>query len=515
MRNNQPVTQREVPLPSDHTLMSTTDPQGQITYANSHFVQISGFSAEELLGSPHNLVRHPDMPAPAFGDMWKTIQGGQPWSAVVKNRCKSGDHYWVRANVCPVFKQGRLVGHISVRTAPSRQEAAACEKLYGDLREGRAGNTHLHKGIVVQGGWRWLWSAWLLLGVRARLRWSCGLLWLAWALCSHFVLQLSQGQMLQSMGLSAVLTFITYAFLAHEIATPVETLQQQALDIVTGRTREEVHLERVDEVGMTLRTVNQLGMMFRWLIDDVTSQAVQLQTGVSEIAQGNHELSQRTEQAAARVQQTVSEMNQLTESVAANAQTARQASGMAQQASEAALQGGRAVATVVDTMHAITQSSKRIGDIIGVIDSIAFQTNILALNAAVEAARAGEQGRGFAVVASEVRSLAQRSANAAKEIKTLINASLENVGAGVRQVDDTGKAMDHIVAQVKQVSDLISEISAATEDQSRGISHASQAVSDLDQLTQQNAALVEEYAAASSTLRQQSQDLVQSVSVFR
>ena len=287
MRNNQPVTQREVPLPSDHTLMSTTDPQGQITYANSHFVQISGFSAEELLGSPHNLVRHPDMPAPAFGDMWKTIQGGQPWSAVVKNRCKSGDHYWVRANVCPVFKQGRLVGHISVRTAPSRQEAAACEKLYGDLREGRAGNTHLHKGIVVQGGWRWLWSAWLLLGVRARLRWSCGLLWLAWALCSHFVLQLSQGQMLQSMGLSAVLTFITYAFLAHEIATPVETLQQQALDIVTGRTREEVHLERVDEVGMTLRTVNQLGMMFRWLIDDVTSQAVQLQTGVSEIAQGS------------------------------------------------------------------------------------------------------------------------------------------------------------------------------------------------------------------------------------
>jgi aerotaxis receptor len=240
-----------------------------------------------------------------------------------------------------------------------------------------------------------------------------------------------------------------------------------------------------------------------------------VQTATAEIAQGNNDLSVRTEQAAASVQETASSMEQMTATVKNNADTASQATALSGSASSAAAKGGRAVSDVVNTMNEITHSSKKIADIIGVIDSIAFQTNILALNAAVEAARAGEQGRGFAVVASEVRSLAQRSAEAAKEIKTLIGASVEKVESGSRQVDDAGKTMDDIVAQVKRVSDLIAEIGSATIEQSAGITQVGQAIGHLDEITQQNAALVEESAAASESLKQQATRLVEAVGVFR
>jgi aerotaxis receptor len=208
-------------------------------------------------------------------------------------------------------------------------------------------------------------------------------------------------------------------------------------------------------------------------------------------------------------------MMQMTTSVKNNAETASQATQLSGSASDAAERGGRAVSQVVTTMSEITESSKKIADIIGVIDGISFQTNILALNAAVEAARAGEQGRGFAVVASEVRSLAQRSADAAKEIKNLIGASVERVSSGAKLVDDAGSAMDDIVGQVKRVSDLISEISSATLEQSSGITQVGQAIGEIDQITQQNAALVEESAAASESLKQQATRLVEALSVFR
>jgi aerotaxis receptor len=266
---------------------------------------------------------------------------------------------------------------------------------------------------------------------------------------------------------------------------------------------------------MTMRTISQLGLMFRWLIDDVSQQVITVQTAATEIAQGNTDLSSRTEQAASSVQETASSMEQMTATVKNNADTAKQADQLSGSARDAAAKGGHAVSEVVATMSEITASSRKIADIIAVIDGIAFQTNILALNAAVEAARAGEQGRGFAVVAGEVRSLAQRSAEAAKEIKGLIGASVERVETGSRLVDDAGRTMEDIVAQVKRVSDLIGEISSATIEQSGGITQVSQAVVHLDQITQQNAALVEQGAAASQSLQQQAQQLVEAVSVFR
>jgi methyl-accepting chemotaxis protein len=237
--------------------------------------------------------------------------------------------------------------------------------------------------------------------------------------------------------------------------------------------------------------------------------------GSSQIATGNADLSQRTEQQASNLQQTTASMEQLTGIVRTNADTAQQANRLAGDASGAAAKGGEMVGAVVSTMNEIAASSKKIADIIGTIDGIAFQTNILALNAAVEAARAGEQGRGFAVVASEVRSLAQRSANAAKEIKTLISASVEKVEIGARQVNDAGASMDEIVAQVGRVSQLISEISHATAEQTSGIGQVGDAVGRLDQVTQQNAALVEESAAAAESLRLQAARLTEVVGVFK
>jgi aerotaxis receptor len=289
----------------------------------------------------------------------------------------------------------------------------------------------------------------------------------------------------------------------------------QALRVASGESRKDLHMDRVDEIGMILRTIGQLGLMFRWVIDDVSGQVLNVQTATNEIAQGNNDLSARTEQAAASVEETASSMEQMTATVRSNADTANQANRLSGSASDAAAKGGHAVSEVVTTMNEITKSSKRIVDIIGVIDSIAFQTNILALNAAVEAARAGEQGRGFAVVASEVRSLAHRSADAAREIKGLINASVEKVESGSKLVDDAGKTMDDIVAQVKRVSDLIAEISTATSEQSSGIAQVGQAIGHLDQITQQNAALVEQSTAASESLKQQTSRLVEAVSVFR
>jgi methyl-accepting chemotaxis protein len=272
---------------------------------------------------------------------------------------------------------------------------------------------------------------------------------------------------------------------------------------------------RAGDTTSILAAMQRMRERLAEVVGQVRLSSDSIATGSVEIASGNADLSQRTEAQASNLQQTAASMEQLTGSVRASAETASTANQLASEASAAASRGGVAVNRVVETMNEIAASSKKIGDIIGVIDGIAFQTNILALNAAVEAARAGEQGRGFAVVASEVRSLAQRSAGAAKEIKSLIGASVERVDIGARQVDEAGASMSDIVLQVQRVGELIGEISSATVQQSSGIGQIGDAVGALDQTTQQNAALVEESAAAAESLSQQAARLAQIVSVFQ
>ena len=312
----------------------------------------------------------------------------------------------------------------------------------------------------------------------------------------------------------AVLIPLTF-FSVRSITGSLRQAQELADRIASGDLSRDVEAMNQDEVGQLVAAMGRMQDALRGLVRQVQDTAGNISTASSEIASGNHDLSHRTEQTAANLEETASSMEMLTSTVQQSAQSSRQASDFASTAAEVAARGGAVVSQVVTTMDQITTSSRKIADITGVIDSIAFQTNILALNAAVEAARAGEQGRGFAVVASEVRNLAQRSAEAAKEIKGLISSSVERVEDGSRLVSQAGQTMTEIVSSVRRVSDIIGEITASSAEQSDNIGQISQAVSQLDQMTQQNAALVEQSTAASESLREQAVQLTSAVSQFK
>ena len=513
MRNNQPVTGREFDYPDGATLMSVTDTQSHITYANAAFIAVSGFERDEIVGQPHNIVRHPDMPKDAFADMWATLKGGESWSALVKNRRKDGDHYWVRANATPVRRDGQLVGYMSVRTKPARAEIEAAEALYRDLREGRPRGRSLHKGLLLRTGWLGWTSCLRTLSVKWRIRGCCAVsVALVVGLCA--AAGLGAGT-LGIVGAAAVLAGLAATlWLEVQIARPLAAALRVALRAAEGNPVPNVSVDRVDEIGMLLRAVNQSALNLRSLLDDVSEQATAVHAGTAEIAAGNSNLSERTEQTASSLQETAASMEQLGVTVSQNADSAKQADQLAMTAAMIAYKVGEVVEQVVQTMKGINESSSRIADIIGVIDGIAFQTNILALNAAVEAAGAGEVGRGFAVVASEVRSLAGRSAAAATEIKGLIGASVGRVSQGTALVDQAGATMSELVTSINRVTDIVGAISAASAQQSAGVAQVGEAVSQMDQATQQNAALVEQSAAAAASLNQQAQRLLDAVAAF-
>jgi methyl-accepting chemotaxis protein len=308
--------------------------------------------------------------------------------------------------------------------------------------------------------------------------------------------------------------FLTWR-VTRSITRPIGDAVTVAQKIAAGDLNSVIVVGAKDEAGILLQTLSNMQTSLAAVVANVRQGSESVSTASAEIAQGNHDLSARTESQASALEQTAASMEELSSTVKQNADNALQANKLAQSASTVAVRGGEVVAQVVDTMKHINDSSKRINDIISVIDGIAFQTNILALNAAVEAARAGEQGRGFAVVASEVRSLAGRSAEAAKEIKSLINASVERVDHGNVLVEQAGATMIEVVSSIRRVTDIMSEISAASNEQSLGVSQVGEAVTEMDQVTQQNAALVEEMAAAASSLKSQAEDLVGTVAVFK
>jgi methyl-accepting chemotaxis protein len=323
-------------------------------------------------------------------------------------------------------------------------------------------------------------------------------------------------QILIASGVLALLLGTYLAFmLTRSIVIPLQQASNAARFISAGDLTQEIHSSGRDEATELLSSLKDMQSNLSRVVSGVRQGSESVATASAEIAQGNHDLSARTEQQASALEETAASMEELSSTVKQNADSAREANQLALSASSVAVQGGSVVGQVVETMKGINASSRKIADIISVIDGIAFQTNILALNAAVEAARAGEQGRGFAVVASEVRSLAGRSAEAAKEIKSLIGASVERVEHGTKLVDQAGSTMAEVVASIKRVTDIMGEISAASNEQASGVSQVGEAVTQMDQATQQNAALVEEMAAAASSLKSQALELVQSVAVFK
>ncbi|CZY15830.1 methyl-accepting chemotaxis protein [Enterobacter hormaechei] len=499
------VTQNEYPLDDDTTLMSTTDLHSYMTHTNDTFVQVSGFTLQELLGQPHNIVRHPDMPKAAFADMWYTLQKGEPWSGIVKNRRKNGDHYWVRANAVPMVRNGQMTGYMSIRTRATEDEVAAVEPLYKALNEGRS-KKRIHKGLVVRKGWLGKLPA---MPLRWRVRSVMAVLF---AVMAATLVASAAGW--ASLVAAAVVMLLGTLVFEQQIVRPVENVAKQALRVATGERNSVQHLNRSDELGLMLRAVGQLGLMCRWLINDVSSQVVSVRDGSDRLAQGNEDLNDRTRQTVANVQQTVATMNQMAASVQSNSETAAEVDKLSMAASSAATQGGTVMQTVVKTMDDIADSTQRIGSITSLINDIAFQTNILALNAAVEAARAGEQGKGFAVVAGEVRHLASRSANAANDIRKLIDASASKVQSGADQVHAAGRTMDDIVEQVKNVTQLIAQISHSTSEQATGLTELTRAVAELDSITQKNADLVEESAQISAMVKHRAGRLEDAVTVL-
>lgn len=509
MRANAPITQKEFEFSGSETLLSTTDVSSHITYANAAFIRTSGFTAEELIGQPHNLVRHPDMPVEAFLDMWRSLKKGESWTALVKNRRSDGDHYWVRANAAPMRRLGQVVGYLSVRTKPSRKEIVAADAMYRRFREGHADRMEFYRGLVVRKGLLRCLDGQQLLPTAWRVRGPLLLLGIAvWA----SVVSVSAMPAVAALPLAAAFA-LTGWYIELQVVAPLRQVLKVAERVASGEPS-DLYLNRCDDIGRIARAITQSGLNLRSLMADVQEQVSGVEVASKEIASANSSLASRTEQAASNLEQTAAAMEQQTATVRQNSEAASQANDLAREATLVAARGGDAVDKVVATMELISDSSRRIADIIGVIDGIAFQTNILALNAAVEAARAGEQGRGFAVVAAEVRNLAGRSSSAAREIKSLIDDSVGKVEGGSRVAADAGQTMRELVSHVQRVSDLITAITGASKEQAIGIAQVGQAVDQLDEMTQQNASMVEESSSAANAMSEMAQRLMNAVKVF-
>ncbi len=518
MRRNVYVTQREYPLSEGETLLSVTDLKGRIVYANDAFIRVSGFEAAELYGKAHSIVRHPDMPAAAFADMWSTIQRGLPWSALVKNRRKNGDHYWVRANASPIRHAGAVVGYLSVRTRPEPCEVQQHAALYEQINAG-VRSLGLHRGFPVGRGavgalqrwWRFRPLAWRVQAVVAGLwllgsagLWSPALqasavplaqVWPAWLIWSLACVAAGQ-------------------WLRRRLLMPLAALRGQAQAVASGQQTDARFLQRTDEIGAIGSAVRQTGLNLVSLVGDIQGKSDQVRRCALAVQQGSTELSDRTEAAAASLEQSAQAMQALASAIERSSAQAGEAAARARHGVDMAGQSSRMVVQLDQGMRGVAQTSDQVGQISSLIDGIAFQTNLLALNAAVEAARAGEHGKGFAVVADEVRGLSQRSARAARQIKALIEASQQQVAQSCAMAREVGEAMLAVQADMREQLVLAEGMQAASQAQAGGVQQVQAAVQQLEQMTQHNAALARDTIGHAQLLAGQAQALEAAASVF-
>ncbi|QOV66172.1 methyl-accepting chemotaxis protein [Kosakonia pseudosacchari] len=509
MKRNTPVTQKEYLLNDGATLLSTTNTHSHITYANTAFIEASGFSEDQLMGEAHNIIRHPDMPPAAFADMWFTIQQGDSWTGMVKNRRQNGDHYWVRANVTPVYQQGELTGYISVRNIPQRAEIDASAALYDRVNENKLRGFRFYKGLVVRRGLFSFLSIFQRISVSKRI--NIGAIITAALLV---VLQFLPFNAAEKAGVTVIALGLLSAFLQNQISRPLKIVLSQMQKVVSGRKADFRHFNRVDEIGLLMRLVNQSGLNLNSLVGDVSAQIKGIRVISGRISSEGDSLRQRTEETSGDLHQTAAAVEEIASAVRQTAETATEAMTRADETSASAMESGDVMKKTIAMMQSVSADNNKIVDIIGVIDSIAFQTNILALNAAVEAARAGESGRGFAVVAAEVRNLAQHSASAAREIQTLIEHNVANVKSGVEMVENTETHLTAMIDSVINMSAMIKEIGIATHEQTQALELINQSVSRIGTMTHNNTGMVEHVTSAAEDLSERAARLHRAVHVF-
>lgn len=513
MRTNGPVTGREYMLTRGQSLMSVTDPKGRIVHCNAAFAHASGYSIDELLGQPHNVIRHPDMPAAAFADLWKTVQQGEPWSMLVKNRRKNGDHYWVSANVIPLKDGEKIIGYISVRTVPERANVQEAANFYAQLRLAESSGKSLpwvvREGRIHRSGWRGL--------VQESLNLAVGTVQATPALLAA-ALVVSLGAWLGlGPGLTCALPLALFArwFSQRADERPLRVLLNFANGVAAGNLTLNLPRDGTGTMGRLQRALGQLTVNIQGMVGDARAEVEAMEAIVDQIIEGKESLSSSTDAQAAGLEQSAAALKQLTETVRQNVQSAQEGSALAEQTLSVALRSTASVNHMRSTMLQITESTARISDITQTIDAISFQTNILALNAAVEAARAGEQGRGFAVVAQEVRALAARTMTAAREIKELSQSSQQRVAAGAAEVDGATAAITETATAATKLRELVNNVHMASKEQLQAISEISSAVESLDDMTQQNSMLVQQLSTSADTLSGQAGALAKSVQLFR
>ena len=526
MRKNLPVNDIETLVKDDQYLISKTDLKGRITYCNPAFVEISGFERDELIGKPHNVIRHPDMPELAFKDLWDTVQAKKPWSGLVKNRRKDGGFYWVLANVTPIFQNNEVTGYASVRIKAEPEAIARADAFYRQINNGERIPYTISQGKKRPVGIRkWIATSTRIfrkgfvpglmrLGVLA----VAGLALPTWMAVNDTQMPGGSQALVGLMVVWALLIALYVRKLAKDLITPI----QGATDIIRQISAGNLN------INVNTRLDNEMGEMYFYL-DMMRKALIGISAEVMSGADANSEIVDRlqknsrtlsmqiedqAEDQAASLQETAASLEELTVTVKQNADNARSANTIAGNGLRVAENGSQKVDQVVRSMAEMNDSSRKIESIVKIIEDIAFQTNLLAINASVESARAGDAGRGFGVVAAEVRNLSQKSSEAAKEIKMLVQASVEDVTQSSRLAEEAGSVMKDVMDSVQNMVNIMAEISRASGEQSSGLQQINLAVNQMDHAVHQNSAMVQNLSQTASELARVALELKQSIGVL-
>ncbi len=529
MRVNEPVTGQERTYGEDRIIISTTDLKGIVTYANDDFIEISGFSRDELIGKNHNIVRHPDMPPVAFKDLWDTVQGGRTWRGIVKNRCKNGDHYWVDAFVTPVYEGDSLVGYQSVRTRPSRAEVSGAEELYRKLRENQISRLPKKFSIYDLSIKTRLFSALLFLAVMV-------------VLVGVAAASGSSGLIITMCVITLLAILATGVLIVDSLVTPLNKIRSLLHGIAGGKLHQRIETPHNDDVGQVLQAVKLLQARLNTVFGHFTEASMSLAASAEQLSANGNEALQNMERQQGETSQVATAMNEMVATVQEVAKNTGEAAGAAQMSDDKTQAGKKLVVNTRNTIHNLAKEVERtaqvvdklkedgekINSIMNVISGIADQTNLLALNAAIEAARAGEQGRGFAVVADEVRTLAQRTQDSTSEIREMIEhlqsgisdavevmgRGRDQAGSAVSQADETELALDAIAEAVATIHQMNIQIATAAEQQNAVAEEMNRNVVSINELSEHSTKTSGEVAFSGSELAKMAQELKELVSQF-